>query len=96
VTEEATANGQTREFEILNQYGIHARPAALLVKAATRFDVEITIEKDGNTVSGASIMGLMTLAAGRGTKLKVTAEGEDWEEALDHIQELFERKFDED
>ena len=96
MTEELTTNTQTREFEILNQYGIHARPATLLVKASTRYNAEITIENDGNVVSGASIMGLMTLAAACGTKLKVTAEGEDCEEALDHIQELFERKFDED
>lgn len=96
MTEEATTDLQTREFEILNQYGIHARPATLIVKASTRYDAEITIEMDGNVVSGASIMGLMTMAAGCGTKLKITAEGKDCEQALDDIQALFERKFDEE
>lgn len=86
-----------REFKIANQYGIHARPAALFVKAASRFDSEISVEKDGNVVSGKSIMGLMTLEAGRGAVLRVTAEGEDSEEALDHLQDLVvNRKFDED
>lgn len=86
-----------REFKISNQYGIHARPAALFVKAASRFDAEISVEKDGNVVSGKSIMGLMTLEAGRGSVLRVTAEGEDGEEALDHLEDLVvKRKFDED
>jgi phosphocarrier protein len=86
-----------REFKISNQYGIHARPAALFVKAASRFDAEISVEKDGTVVSGKSIMGLMTLEAGRGSVLRVTAEGEDGEEALDHLEDLVvKRKFDED
>ena len=87
----------TREFEVCNQYGIHARPAALIVKTAARFDADITVEKDGNSVSGKSIMGLMTLEAGRGTVLRVTASGSDGEEALDHLEALIvDRKFDED
>jgi phosphocarrier protein HPr len=87
----------SREFRILNQYGIHARPAALFVKTASRFDSDIVVEKDGNSVSGKSIMGLMTLEAGRGTVLRVTANGDDGEEALDHLEELIvKRKFDED
>jgi len=91
------SDGLTREFEIRNQYGIHARPAALFVKTAARFDADITVEKDGNAVSGKSIMGLMTLEAGRGAVLRVTASGSDGEEALDHLEALIvERKFDED
>lgn len=86
----------TREFEILNQYGIHARPAALFVKTASRYDAEVIVEKDGNRVSGKSIMGMMTLEAFRGSKLKVTAEGEDAVEVLDELQALIESKFDED
>jgi len=86
----------TRKFEILNQYGIHARPAALFVKTSSRFDSEVTVEKDGNQVSGKSIMGLMTLEASRGAKLIVTAEGSDAEQVLDELQALLERKFDED
>ena len=83
-------------FLILNQYGIHARPAALFVKIASRYDADIQVEKGGNTVSGKSIMGLMTLEASRGTKLKVSATGPDAEELLDELQELIESKFDED
>lgn len=86
----------TREFEIRNQYGIHARPAALFVKIASRYDAEVSVEKDGNIVSGKSIMGMMTLEAFRGCRLKVTAEGEDAIEVLDELQTLIERKFDED
>jgi phosphocarrier protein HPr len=86
----------TREFQIRNQYGIHARPAALFVKTASRYDAEITVEKDGNRVSGKSIMGLMTLEASQGSVLKVTVEGTDGEEMLTELQSLIERKFDED
>ena len=89
-------NRSTRVFEIRNQYGIHARPAAMMVKAASRFNCDITVEKEGLSVSGKSIMGLMTLEAGRGTKLRVTAEGADHAEAIIHLQDLFDRKFDED
>jgi len=91
------ADEMMRELIISNQYGIHARPAALFVKAASRFDAEINVEKDGTVVSGKSIMGLMTLEAGRGAVLRVTAEGPDSEEALDYLEELVvARKFDED
>ncbi len=89
-------SSRTRIFEIRNQYGIHARPAAMLVKTASRFDCDITIEKDGMAVSGKSIMGLMTLEAGRGSRLRITAQGVDCEEALDHPEDLFDRNFDED
>jgi phosphocarrier protein len=86
-----------REFKVANQYGIHARPAALIVKAASKFDADIDIENDGNVVSGKSIMGLMTLEAGPGTVLRVSAEGPDGEAALDYLEELIvKRKFDEE
>ncbi len=86
----------TRELEILNKYGIHARPAALFAKAASRFDADIFVEKNGNRVSGKSIMGLMALEASQGSKLKVIAEGRDAEEMLDEIQALVKSKFDEE
>jgi phosphocarrier protein len=86
----------TREFEIRNQYGIHARPAALFVKAASRYDSDVTVETRGNKVSGKSIMGLMTLEASRGTTLIVTADGPDAEELLDELQELIDGNFDEE
>ncbi len=86
-----------REFKVGNHYGIHARPAALFVKAASQFDADIDVEKDGNVVSGKSIMGLMTLEAGPGSVLRVTAEGPDSEAALDHLEQLImHRNFDED
>ena len=91
----ADSDISVRTFVIRNQYGIHARPAALFVKTAAKFDVDITVEKDGNKVSGKSIMGLMTLEASHGCKLKVTAEGPDAESALDELQALFESGFDE-
>ena len=86
----------TRVFVIRNQYGIHARPAALFVKTAARYDVDVTVEKDGNSVSGKSIMGLMTLEASKGSKLTVTATGMDAEQVLDELQALFETGFDEE
>lgn len=86
-----------REFKVGNHYGIHARPAALFVKAASQFDADIDVEKDGNVVSGKSIMGLMTLEAGPGSILRVTAEGPDSEAALDHLEQLVvQRNFDEE
>ncbi|MCK5849785.1 MAG: HPr family phosphocarrier protein [Kiritimatiellae bacterium] len=80
----------------MNQYGIHARPAALFVKIASRYDSDIEVKKDGNKVSGKSIMGLMTLEASRGSTLRVTVDGPDAEEMLDDLQSLIESKFDED
>ena len=97
MSEQGNGDGSlTREFKILNQYGIHARPAALFVKTASRYDAEITVRKDGNTVSGKSIMGLMTLEASFGSKLRITAEGPDAAQALDELGALIESKFDED
>jgi phosphocarrier protein len=83
----------TRELVLQNQYGLHARPAALIVKTASRFEADVSIEKDGNRVSGKSIMGLMTLEAGRGVKLRVTAEGRDAEELLKELEQLVDNKF---
>jgi phosphocarrier protein HPr len=84
-----------RVFVVPNKLGIHARPAALFVKVANRFTCEVMVEKDGEKVNGKSIMGLMMLAAGPGSKLMVSCEGEDCHEALGAIQELINRKFDE-
>jgi phosphocarrier protein len=84
-----------REFVVPNKLGIHARPAALFVKVANRFTCNIMVEKDGETINGKSIMGLMMLAAGPGAKLLVSCEGEDCHAAIDAIEELIKRKFDE-
>lgn len=86
----------TRELEILNKQGIHARPAAMFVKTASRFASEIFVEKDGEKVNGKSIMGILMLAAGPGSKLTVEANGHDADAALNEIEALILRKFDED
>lgn len=86
----------TREFKIQNKLGLHARPAAMFVKVANRHRSEIWVEKDGESVNGKSIMGLMMLAAGQGSTLAISAEGEDAEQALTAIDELLKSKFNED
>jgi phosphocarrier protein len=86
----------TRELIVINKLGIHARPAAMFVKTANRFDCEIFVEKDGEKVNGKSIMGLMMLAAGPGSKLLIHAEGQDAGRAVIEIELLLQRKFDED
>lgn len=85
-----------KELVVLNKLGIHARPAALFVKTANRFDCDIFVEKDGETVNGKSIMGLMMLAAGPGSKLTLVADGPDAPRAVVEIEALVQRKFDED
>ncbi len=85
-----------REFVVINKLGVHARPAALFVKAANRFTCSIMVSKDGEQVNGKSIMGLMMLAAGPGSTLVVSCEGEDCQEALAEIEALIKRKFDEE
>jgi len=85
-----------KQFKVENQYGIHARPAALLVKAAGKFESDIFIEKDGNKVSCKSIMGLMTIEGYPGSTMQVTASGSDAREAMAEIEELFVNKFYED
>jgi phosphocarrier protein HPr len=86
----------TKEFTILNKLGIHARPAALFVKTANRFACEIFVEKGGEKVNGKSIMGLLMLTAGPGTKLTIHAHGPDAHTAIGEIEALIKRKFDED
>ncbi len=85
-----------RDFLISNKLGIHARPAAMFVKTANRFGCDIFVEKDGEKVNGKSIMGLMMLAAGPGSKLTVHATGHDASQALAELETLFKRKFDEE
>lgn len=86
----------SKHMVLTNKLGMHARPAAMFVKVATRYEAEIIVEKDGEEVNGKSIMGLMMLAAGCGSKLKVTAQGSDAEKAVDEIETLFAKKFDEE
>jgi len=90
------ARTASKEVTVINKLGIHARPAAMFVKAANKFESNITVEKDGEQVNGKSIMGLMMLAAGQGSKLVITAEGHDAEAAVRELESLFQRKFDEE
>jgi phosphocarrier protein HPr len=85
-----------RELTILNRLGIHARPAALFVKTANRFGCDIFVEKDGEKINGKSIMGLMMLAAGPGSKLTLHVKGADADAAIAELEALVKRKFDED
>jgi phosphocarrier protein len=86
----------SREMVVQNQLGLHARPASMFVKMATRFKSEILVVKEGEEVNGKSIMGLMMLAAGPGTTLTVTAEGSDAVEALSELEQLVHRNFEEE
>jgi phosphocarrier protein len=86
-----------REVTVLNRLGIHARPAALFVRTAAKFRAEIFVEKDGERINGKSIMGLMMLAAGPGSRLRLEVSGDDATAALQAIEELIAvRKFDEE
>jgi phosphocarrier protein len=89
-------SNMTKDFLVSNKLGIHARPAAMFVKTANRFSCDIFVEKDGERVNGKSIMGLMMLAAGPGSRLTVSAQGQDAPQALAEIETLLKRKFDED
>jgi phosphocarrier protein len=86
----------SKELTVLNKQGIHARPAARFVKTANQFASEIFVEKDGEKINGKSIIGLMMLAAGPGSKFTVHASGADASQALAGIEALVKRKFDED
>ncbi len=86
----------SKEITVLNRLGLHARPAAMFVKVCSRHKAEVWVEKDGEQINGKSIMGLMMLAAGQGSKLLVTCEGSDAEKTLEEIESLIERRFDEE
>ena len=83
------------ELTVCNKMGIHARPAAMIVRVANKYAAEVMVEKDDEQVNGKSIMGLMMLAAGNGSKLKFIANGTDADKMLEDMAALFERKFEE-
>ncbi|MES1940300.1 phosphotransferase system, phosphocarrier protein HPr [Salinisphaera sp. T5B8] len=85
----------TRELAIVNKLGLHARAASKFVTVASQYDADIRVAKDGREVSGKSIMGVMMLAAARGSRIEVTAEGDDAEAALDALDELVRDRFGE-
>ena len=84
-----------KDIEIKNKLGLHARAAAKLVHTAARFKSSIKIRKGDEEVDGKSILGILLLAAGRGSVITVRAEGEDEEQAVDAIEKLIDAKFDE-
>ena len=86
----------SREVSIVNKHGLHARPAAELVKLANQFDAEVWFAKDDLEVSGKSIMGVMMLAAECGSRIRIRADGDDSQEAIDALSGLIERKFGEE
>lgn len=81
------------EIFVKNKLGLHARPAALLVKKAAEFSSKIEVSKDGLVVDGKSIMGIMMLAAESGSKLLIRIEGADESDAMNAITELFDKRF---
>ncbi len=84
-----------RDLVIVNERGLHARASAKFVKCAERFDAHVTVSKDGHTVGGTSIMGLMMLAAAPGARIRIAISGRQADEALEAITELVEGGFDE-
>ncbi len=84
-----------RQIEIINKLGLHARAAAKLVHTAARFRSDIKIRKGEEEVDGKSILGILLLAAGRGTTITLKVAGDDESAAVDAVQELIDRKFDE-
>ena len=87
---------EIQTFTIRNRLGLHARAAALLVKTANRFASEVIIEKDGLEVNGKSIMGILMLAASKGSKITLKVNGKDSAQAIQALGRLFEDKFGEE
>jgi len=91
-----TASQQlVKELWVQNKMGIHARPAAMIVRVTNKFKADVFVEKDDEQVNGKSIMGLMMLAAGKGSNVKFLASGDDAPQMLAELEQLFARKFDE-
>lgn len=86
----------SEKVSIKNKLGMHARPAAMFVQTASRFEAEITVSRDGVDVNGKSVMGMMMLAAEYGSVLQITAKGKDETDAVRALKTLVENKFEED
>ena len=87
---------QTRDIEIINKRGLHARASAKFVRIARQFDCEITVAHKSMTVPATSVMGLMMLVAGKGSTITLSGQGQDIDAALDALEELISSKFDEE
>ena len=92
----AVAQKVEKELTIVNRLGLHARPAAMFVRIASRHRAEIWVAKEGEEVNGKSIMGLMMLAAGQGSKLRVRCDGPDADKAMEELEGLIKAGFNED
>ena len=92
----AAAEKAEKEITIVNRLGLHARPAAMFVRIASKHRCEVWVSKEGEEINGKSIMGLMMLAAGQGSKLKIRCEGAEAKEALCELEQLINSKFNED
>lgn len=86
----------TRDLEIINRKGLHARATAKLVQLVEGYDAVVTVTRNGETVGGTSIMGILTLGAGIGCTISIAAQGPQAEQALDAIEALVARRFGED
>ncbi len=95
-TDRAPAQTLEKELTIVNRLGLHARPAAMFVRIASRHRSEIWVAKEGEEVNGKSIMGLMMLAAGQGSKLRIRCDGADADKAMQELEELIKAGFNED
>ncbi|MCF7837770.1 MAG: HPr family phosphocarrier protein [Candidatus Marinimicrobia bacterium] len=93
---DGAAKTLVREVKVRNKYGMHARPAALFVRTASRYQADIEVEKAGRRVSGKSIIGLLTMEAYQGIKLKLHARGADAPQALEALAALFADGFGEE
>src|SRR5215469_12966830 len=85
-----------KELTIVNRLGLHARPAAMFVRIASRHRSEIWVSKEGEEVNGKSIMGLMMLAAGQGSKLRIRCDGQDADKAMEELEALVKAGFNEE
>jgi phosphocarrier protein HPr len=92
----APAQKLEKELTIVNRLGLHARPAAMFVRIASRHRAEIWVSKEEEEINGKSIMGLMMLAAGQGSKLRIRCEGPDADKAMEELEELIKAGFNED
>ena len=92
----AAAQKIEKEVTIVNRLGLHARPAAMFVRIASRHRAEIWVAKEGEEINGKSIMGLMMLAAGQGSKLRIRCDGPDADKAMEELEELVKAGFNED
>jgi phosphocarrier protein HPr len=92
----APAQKIEKELTILNRLGLHARPAAMFVRIASRHRAEIWVSKEGEEVNGKSIMGLMMLAVGQGSTLRIRCDGPDADKAMEELEDLIKAGFNED